>query len=99
MKITFIMPSNPLALKTNKDIYVRILDINGAVVNESGLGGVLWFEGREIGYSTRQSVPFENNDQQVDIFFRRDTSYKPGSYTVELYSEGIRIGDGQFDVK
>jgi hypothetical protein len=99
LKIAFIMPSNPLALKTNKDIYIRILDINGAVVNESGLGGVLWFEGREIGYSTRQSVPFENNDQQVDIFFRRDTSYKPGSYTVELYSEGIRIGDGHFDVK
>ncbi|UHG94260.1 hypothetical protein [Spirosoma oryzicola] len=99
LKISFIIPSNPVALKNNKDIYVRILDANGAVVSETGIGGVLWFEGREIGYSIRQSVPFENNDQQVDILFRRDTAYKPGNYSVELYSEGFRIGNGSFAVK
>ncbi|MVM37778.1 hypothetical protein GO730_09580 [Spirosoma sp. HMF3257] len=99
LKITFIMPSNPVALLNDKDIYLRLLDANGAVVSESGLGGVLMIEGREIGYSMRQTVPFENNDQRVDLFFRRDGVYKPGTYTVELYAEGLRIGGGRFDVK
>lgn len=97
LKITFIMPSNPVAAKNNKEIYVRILDVNGAVVGENG--GVIWAEGHEIGYSTRQTVFFENSDQQVDILFRRDAPYKPGAYTVELYAEGFRMGSGHFDVK
>ncbi|WP_338877100.1 hypothetical protein WBJ53_15720 [Spirosoma sp. SC4-14] len=99
LKISFILPANPVAAKNYKDIYVRILDANGAVVSESGIGGVLWYEGRELGYSTHQAVLFENNDQQVDIYFRRDAAYKPGAYTVELYAEGFQIGDGRFDVK
>ncbi|GAB3957859.1 hypothetical protein GCM10028805_51370 [Spirosoma harenae] len=99
LKITFILPSNPVAVKNNKEIFVRLLDSNGAVVNESALGGILLFEGHELGYSLRQTVLFENNDQRVDINFRRETPYKPGTYIVELYSEGFRIGDGHFEVK
>jgi hypothetical protein len=88
-----------VATRNNKDIYLRILDTNGAVISESGIGGVMWFEGRELGYSARQSVPFENNDQRVDMVYRRDATYKPGDYTVELYAEGFKIGDGRFEVK
>ncbi|GAB3503956.1 hypothetical protein GCM10027341_33660 [Spirosoma knui] len=99
LKINFIMPSNPVAQKNNKDIYVRILDANGAVISDTGIGGVLLIDGREIGYSTHQTVPFENNDQRVEIFFRRDAQYKPGSYLVELYAEGFQIGGGSFEVK
>ncbi|WP_229365689.1 hypothetical protein [Fibrisoma montanum] len=99
LKVSFIMPANPVAVKNDKDIYIRILDANGAVVSESGVGGVIPFEGREIGYTIRQAVPFENNDQEVNILFRKESAYKPGVYTVEIYAEGFRIGDGRFDVK
>ncbi|MBD2701157.1 hypothetical protein IC229_10960 [Spirosoma sp. BT702] len=99
LKFTFIMPSNPVASKTNKDIYVRLTDANGAVVSESGFGGILTFDGQELGYSIRQSVPFENNDQRVDILLRREAPYKPGTYNVELFTEGFKIGDAHFEVK
>ncbi len=99
LKIAFIMLSNPVAAKTDKDIYVRILDANGAVLSESGIGGVIRYEGQEIGYSIRQTVPAESNEQQVAILFRRDSPYKPGQYTVELYADGFKIGDSRFTVK
>ncbi|GAB3786864.1 hypothetical protein GCM10028818_50820 [Spirosoma horti] len=99
LKIDFMILANSLASTTSKDVYVRILDPNGAVVSESGIGGVMLFDGHELGYSTRQTVPFEGDDQRVAILFRRDTPYKPGLYTVELYTEGFRIGDGRFMVK
>lgn len=99
LRISFVLPANPLALKNYKDIFVRLLDPNGAVVSDNGIGGITWFDGREIGYSTRQTILFENNDQSVDILFRRDASYKPGNYTVELYAEGFKIGTGGFEVK
>jgi hypothetical protein len=99
LKISFILPSNPLAVQNSKDIYVRLLDANGAVVSENGIGGVVMFDGYEIGYSTRQTIPYENKDQRVDILFRREATYKPGTYTVELYTEGFKIGDARFEVK
>lgn len=99
LRIAFILPSNPVAAEKEIDIYARILDPNGAVISESGVGGIVWFDGHEIGYSTRQTVLFENNDQRVDLFFRRDAAYRPGTYSVELYSDGFKIGDGRFTVK
>lgn len=99
LKVDFLMLANPLASATSKDVYVRILDTNGAVVSESGIGGVMLYDGHELGYSTRQTVPFDGGDQRVAILFRKDAPYKPGTYTVELYTEGFQIGDGRFMVK
>ncbi len=98
LKVSFIMPTNPIAAQNNKDIYVRVLDANGAVL-ENGNGGIVQADGKEIGYSFKQSIPFENNDQRVDIVSGKGTNYSKGKYDVELYSEGFKIGKGAFEVK
>lgn len=99
LRISFIMPSNQIAVKNKKDIYVRILDANGGLVSESVNSGVLKYEGNEIGYSIRQGVLFENNDQKVDIIYAQDAPYTPGKYEIEIYCEGFKIGKGRFEVK
>lgn len=99
LKITFSLPANPLASRGPKDIYLRLLDPNGAVLSDSGIGGVLRADGRELGYTYRQTVMLEDNDQSVSLIFHLEAPYTPGLYTVELYAEGYRIGEGQFKVK
>jgi predicted nuclease with TOPRIM domain len=99
LKISFIMPSNPVAEKNTKDIFVRILDQNGAVISEDGSAGTLSFDGKELGYSFKQGVLFENNDQKVDIVYGKSSQYQVGKYAIELYSEGFKIGNGSFEVK
>ncbi|UTA68623.1 hypothetical protein [Emticicia sp. 21SJ11W-3] len=99
LKISFIMPANPIAVKNKKEIIVRILDANGGVVSDNTGSGVFDFEGDELGFSTRHSVQFENNDQKVDIIYTHDAPYTAGKYTIELYSEGFKIGKGAFEVK
>lgn len=98
IRVSFIMPSNPVAAQDNKDIFIRVLDANGAVV-ENGTGGVIQAEGKEIGYTFKQTVPFENNDQKVDLTSGKGATYGKGNYTIELYSEGFKIGKGAFTVK
>ncbi len=98
LKVSFIMPSNPVAALDKKDIYVRVLDANGAVL-ENGNGGIVQADGKEIGYSFKDSVPFENNDQRVSLVSGKGSSYSKGKYNVELYSEGFKIGKGAFEVK
>ncbi len=98
LKIAFTLASNPVAEKNNKDIYVRILDATGAVVSESG-SGVITIDGKEIGYTTKQGVLFDNSDQKVEVLYAKGSSYKAGKYSIEMYSEGFKIGAGAFEVK
>ncbi|MEA5138152.1 hypothetical protein [Arcicella rigui] len=99
LKISFIMPSNPVAEKNIKDIFVRVIDQNGAVISEDGSAGTLNYDGKELGYSFKQGVLFENNDQKVDIVYGKSSQYQAGKYSIELYSEGFKIGNGSFEVK
>ena len=99
IKVLFTLAANPLATKNTKDIYLRVLDPNGSVLSDDRIGGTLSYEGNAIGYSMRQPVAFDNNDQSVELVYRRDTPYRPGPYTVELYAEGFRIGQGEFMLK
>ncbi|QJD79862.1 coiled-coil domain-containing protein [Spirosoma rhododendri] len=99
LKILFTLAANPLATKNTKDIYLRVLDPTGSVLSDDRVGGTLTYDGLAVGYSMRQAVPFENNDQRVELLYHRDSPYRPGSYTVELYAEGFRIGQGEFILK
>lgn len=99
LKILFTLATNPLAVKNTKDVYLRVLDPTGSVLSDDRVGGTLTYEGSSIGYSLRQSVPFENNDQRVDLLYQRTIPYRPGTYTIELYAEGFRIGQGEFMLK
>lgn len=99
LKVTYNLPSNTLTEKANKDVYMRILDPNGAVLNDMGRGGVVNYQGKEIGYTLRQAVLYTNNDQKVDMYYQKGQEFNSGVYNVELYSEGYKIGSGSFQVK
>jgi predicted nucleic acid-binding Zn-ribbon protein len=99
LKVSFILPSNQLTETANKDIYVRLTDPEGGVINDMAKGGVLNYNNQEIGYSTKQTVLYNNNDQKVDILYKKEQAMKSGKYSVELYSEGFKIGTGSFAVK
>jgi hypothetical protein len=99
LKVSYILPSNPLTATNNKDVYLRLLDPNGGVINDMNKGGVLKYNNQEIGYSMKQAVLYTNNDQAVDMYYKKDQALKSGTYTIELYSEGFKIGTGSFLVK
>lgn len=99
LKITYNLQANQLTEKANKEVFLRILDPNGAVLNDMGRGGVLNFGGKEIGYTLRQTVLYTNSDQKVDMYYKKEQEFNSGVYTIELYSEGFKIGTGNFQVK
>lgn len=99
LKISYNLASNALTEKTNKEIHLRVLDPNGAVLNDMGRGGIVKYNGREIGYTLKQNVPYTNNDQKVDMYYSKEQAFISGVYNVELYSEGFKIGTGSFQVR
>lgn len=97
--ITFNVADNKVAKIGNKDIYMRLLEPSGTVLANPGSYGTFDIDGKEMTYSARQQILFDNSRQQVRFQFDRSGEYKPGRHTVEFYSEGYRIGYGTFDVR
>jgi myosin heavy subunit len=101
LRINFKLGENAVAKQNEKEIYLRILDPDGAVLSDMATGsGSFMYNGKELIYSSKQTISFTNSGQSVDIFYGRGgIPMKDGKYAIELYSEGFRIGQGDFTVK
>ncbi|WP_266368920.1 hypothetical protein [Tellurirhabdus rosea] len=100
IRLQYTLLDNPLTRQEEKEVYIRVLDPSGAVISDEGTGsGRFDFNGQEMMYTAKQTVPYTNNNQNVDFTYTRGQAYKPGKYTVELYAEGFRIGEGSFAIR
>ena len=100
IKLTYSLLDNPITKEEPKDVYVRVLDPDGGIVSDLANGsGTFTADGAETVYTTKQTINYDRNGQQVELLYVRGTAYKPGKYTVELFSEGYKIGTGQFAVR
>jgi len=100
IKLTYKLLDNPLTKEEPKEVFVRVLDPQGAVVSDMANGsGTFMVDGNETIYTTKQTVDYTNDGKSVELLYTRGIPYKPGKYTVELYSEGFRIGAGEFAVR
>jgi len=100
LKLTFNLPENALTAQESKDIYVRVLDPEGAVVADDATGsGEFEINGAPSKFTARESVAYQNNNQKVELLYDNATQFRPGKYNVELYSEGYKIGNTNFTIK
>ncbi len=100
VKISFKLSENPLTKKEGKVIYMRMLDPQGNCISDMATGsGAFAFGGKEMVYTAKQTIMYDNSGQDVDFIYARGSNYGKGKYAIELYSEGFSIGRGTFDVK
>jgi len=100
LKLVFNLPENELTAQEPKDIYVRVLDPDGAVIADDATGsGEFEVDGAPSKFTTRESIAYQNNNQKVELLYDNSTQFRPGKYNVELYAEGYKIGGGNFTIK
>lgn len=101
VKVSFRLSQNPLTEKNAKDIYLRILDPAGAVVSDMATGsGEFTYANKEMIYTAMQRIDYDNTGQQVSfVYGRGGQRFNEGRHVIEVYSEGFRIGQGEFTVK
>jgi hypothetical protein len=61
--------------------------------------GTFNYKNKEMTYTAKQKIIYDNSHQSVEFVYSRGQSYKEGKHIIELYSEGYRIGEGVFEVK
>lgn len=101
LKISFRIQENSIAEKEAKQVYLRILDPDGAVLSDMATGsGSFLNNGREMIYSSKEAIQFTNTNQEVNILYGRGgIPLKKGTYAIELYGEGYKMGAAEFTVK
>lgn len=97
LRVDFVLSANELATPGNRAVYVRITSPDGYVLTTEQMP-TFEFEGERLSYSAMREVDYQNQDLEVGIYFN-STGFAPGTYTVELYSDGRMIGSTQIVMK
>ena len=101
IKVTFTLAENMVAEKGGRDVYLRLVEPDGAALFDLANGGGSFqsTEGKETFYTMKQTILFENKGQKVSYEYKKGSNYKPGNNKVEIWCEGVKIGESKFTVK
>ncbi|MCS6820255.1 MAG: chromosome segregation protein SMC [Microscillaceae bacterium] len=100
LEIIFTLADNKLAKIGTKDLMMRLIEPDGLILyNPSAGGGQFPVNGQAMYYTQRQQILFDNSQQTVKFVYNKDKDFKIGRYSVEIYSEGKKIGTGSFEVR
>ncbi len=100
IRVMFHLQENTFANKEIKTVFLRIIEPTGTTISDYNLGsGTFDFKGRELTFTSRQRIFYENNHQSVEFIHSRQNGFKPGKHEIELYAEGYLIGLGTFEVR
>jgi prefoldin subunit 5 len=101
VKVTFKLGDNKVAPKNTKTIYIQVIEPSGAPLFDSSLGGGFFknSEGKEIPYTQKQSIEFNNTNQSVTFVYAKGGEYKVGTYTIKVWQDGNLIGTTTLAVK
>lgn len=97
IKTCFTIMENLVVEKGPKDIFVRVLSPDGAVMSTTSETFI--YNGQATLYTTKESIMYENRNTDLCVYWEKGNTYNPGKYTIELYCESNQIGVVSLDLK
>ena len=100
IKVSFTLAENYVSEKGNKEIYLKIVGPDGATVyNQLAGSGTFIFQNEESLYSSKKTIEFNQSAQNVSIYCNSGSPLIAGKYKADLYCEGFKIGQTEFELK
>ena len=102
IEVCLELVQNNVTKAGKKELYLVIKDPKNKVLTIENLGSekVRAMSGdREIVYTTKKTVIYQNETIPVCISWEQDKSFSPGRYITDVYSEGNKIGSCNFFLK
>jgi hypothetical protein len=100
LKVTFHLGENRVARKDKKNIYLKLIQPDASTLFDLSTGGGFFIaDGKEVPYTVKQEVDFDNNRQNVTFIYVKGSPYTTGKYTIELYHDNNKIGEVPLIVK
>jgi len=97
IKTCFTIMENLVVEKGPKDIFVRVLSPDGAVMSTTSETFI--YNGQATLYTTKESIMYENRNTDLCVYWEKGNDYNAGLYTIELYCESNQIGVASLTLK
>lgn len=100
VRFCFTLLANPVAEAGPRTLYLVYENPDGSI-NTNQASGTFNYEGRNRTYTLKQEIDYRNLSQEVCLDFERpdDFEYQKGPQYISLYTEELRIGQGNFLIK
>ena len=100
LKVAFKISKNEVAQLEAKEIMIRVIDENDQVIFDVNRGsGSFIIDGKETFYTASQDILFDNSGQQLTFIYEKGSVYDPGTYKMEVFTDGYLMGAVSFAVK
>jgi hypothetical protein len=98
VRVCFTLRENPIAEAGNKVVYLRVVRPDQLVITPTP-DNLFAVNGEQLIFSASRAVDYANADVEMCIFLDNTGDFIPGTYNVELYLSGEKIGSGSFTLK
>ena len=95
-QISFTISRNVTAKTGMKSVYVRILTPTNETLTQ---GGTFPFENRQLEYSIRKDIEYTGEEQPVTVYWDVNQTLLAGTYRVDIFADGHRIGGTTFSLE
>jgi hypothetical protein len=103
LRIKFDIDENRIAESGTKQLYLRIIAPDQTILgNPANTSGMMTLNnGGKLGYSVMKEISLTQNQMVKDVAvdWHQDGDYKKGDYTIEIYNEGYKVGNGNVTLK
>lgn len=96
--INFTLGKNITAEPGERTIYVRIMKPDDDVLTKSR-ANKFPFESGEINYSIKRIVEYGGEEVPVTLYWNVEEYLMPGTYRVDIFADGNRIGSKSFNLE
>lgn len=102
LRISFYLDENRIAKTGSKTLYMVVKgpDGNTITIPSAGSGTVQTKEDGELTYTTAINVDYEQGKRvPVTYDWHQNGKYQQGDYTIQIYNNGYKIGEGSKTLK
>ena len=96
--VSFLISKNITAQPGLKNIYVRIMKPDDDVLAKSR-GNTFAYENRQITYSMMRQIEYTGEEVPVTLYWKVEEFLMPGTYRVDIFADGSRIGSRSFTLQ
>lgn len=102
LRIAFNLDANRISTSGTKQLYIVAKDPTGNTIKEQSLasGSLVSREDGQVTYTTRLDIDYKQGETKyVSFDLRQGDKYSKGTYTILVYQNGFKIGEGQAILK
>ncbi|MES2628565.1 MAG: hypothetical protein V4616_06305 [Bacteroidota bacterium] len=98
-RLCFKVGENSTARPGSRTLYLRVVKPDGSVVTGKGGGESISSDGGSLLTSSRKDIDYRNDEIELCMYANAPDGLTPGTYTLQLFESGTRIGSTTISLK